>query len=109
MRARTPKPFRDGICTIYTVEKRKISEELGTFDFREETVGIEAFTEFQTIGVEIDKVISIPFNNVANIGRVVKINDEDNFYQISLIQRKDTFPKSLRLTLSKSPLRWEDD
>lgn len=103
------KPFNDGVCRVYTVEKRTISEELGIFDFREETVGIQAFTEFSAIGIEVEKVISIPFNTIVNVGRVVKLNDDDNYYLISLIQKKDTFPISLRLTLSKNSLRWDEN
>lgn len=100
--------FNDGICKVYSLDKRNIDQELGTFNFREETVGITSFTEFQALGIEIEKVISIPFNNLVNTGKVVKLND-DKYYQISLIQVKETLPKSLRLTLSKKPLRWNDD
>lgn len=103
------KVFSDGICRVYTIEKRKVKDQIGSFNFCEETVGIKAFTEFQTLGIEIEKVISIPYNNLVDIGRLVKLNDDDYYYQISLIQVKDTFPKSLKLTLSKNPLRWNDD
>lgn len=103
------KAFTDGICRVYSIEKRKVKDELGTFNFCEETVGIKAFTEFQTLGIEIEKVISIPYNTLTDIGRVVKLNDDDCYYLVSLIQKKDTLPKSLKLTLSKNPLRWDDD
>lgn len=103
------KAFNDGVCRVYTVEKRKIKEQLGSFNFSEETVGIKAFTEFQTLGIEVEKAISIPYNNLVDTGRLVKLNDDDYYYKISLIQVKDTFPKSLKLTLSKTPLRWDDD
>lgn len=99
--------FTDGLCAIYTAEGRSLKEKLGEFRFKEETIGIQSFTEFQAIGVEVNKVISIPFNHLVDIGRVVKINGEH--YLISLIQKKDTFPLSLKLTLSKNNLRWQDD
>ena len=101
-------PFNDGFVQIYTLEKRTAKEFLGTFDFREETVGIQAFTEFQTLGIQIDKVISIPFNTVAEVGRILRLNQESNFYQISMIQVKDNLPKSLRLTLTKTNIKWGD-
>lgn len=101
-------PFKDGICAIYTIKNRTADEKLGRFDFREETIGIQAFTEFQNLGIQIDKVISIPVNTVAEIGRIVRINQEPNFYQISMIQRKDTnIPTALRLTLTKTNIKWE--
>lgn len=101
---KSQKAFNDGRCSIYTVEKRSIKEKLGDFDFQEETVGVKAFYEFHVLGIQIEKVISIPFNELINPSRVVKIGND--FYTISLIQKKDTFPISLRLSLSKSPLKW---
>lgn len=105
---KSPLPFADGRCEVFTVEKRTVKESLGKFDFREETLGIKAFTEFQTIGIEVNRVISIPLNDLVETGRVLRLNDEQSFYQISLIQRKDTFPKSLRLTLSKTNIKWNE-
>lgn len=106
-------PFNNGYCKIYTIEKRTAKDKLGQFDFREETVGIRAFTDFQVLGIQVDKVISIPLNNVAEIGRILRINQDDYFYQITAIQKKDsTLPKSLRLTLTKTNIKWnggEDD
>lgn len=102
-----PIAFNDGICTIYSVENRNLKEKLGCFNFKEETVGIKAYSEFHLIGIEIERVISIPYNPLINNGYVVAING--SHYDISLIQKKDTFPKSWRMTLSKSPMRWNDD
>lgn len=99
--------FTDGLCSIYTAEGRSLKTKLGDFYFKEETIGIRSFTEFQAIGVEVNKVISIPFNDLVDIGRVVVIRGE--YYLVNLIQRKDTFPMSLKLTLSKNNLRWQDD
>ena len=101
-------PFNDGMCTICTIENRTIKEKLGNFDFREETVGIKAFTDFQVLGINIDKVISIPNNDVAQVGRVLKINNDGNYYQIVSMQKKDTLPVSLRLTLTKANIRWNE-
>ena len=104
--------FSDGFCEIFTIEKRTVKDKLGRFDFREETVGIKAYTEFQTLGIQVDKVISIPLNTIAEVGRVLKINQDNFYYQIKLVQKKDTLPKSLRLTLTKTSIKWnevEDD
>lgn len=102
-------PFNDGMCSIYTIENRTIKEKLGHFDFREETVGIKAFTDFQVLGLQIDKVISIPNNNVCEVGRVVKLNQDDNYYRIVMMQKKDTLPVSLRLTLTKQNIKWTEE
>lgn len=101
-------PFNDGFVKIYTIEKRTAKEYLGTFDFREETVGVQAFTEFQTLGIQIDKAISIPYNTVTEVGRILRLNQESNFYQITMMQVKDTVPKSLRLTLTKTNIKWNE-
>jgi len=103
------KAFNDGYCDIYVVEKRKIGDKIGRFNFKEETVGIQSYTQFETLGIEIEKVISIPYNNLITNGRVLNINGGEQFYQISLVQIKDTTPKSLKLTLSGTPLRWDND
>lgn len=105
-------PFNNGTCGIYTIEKRTAKEKLGQFDFRNETIGIRAYTDFQLLGVQVDKIISIPINDVAEVGRILRINQDENFYMITAIQIKDTLPKSLRLTLQKSNIKWnggEDD
>lgn len=102
-------PFNDGKCDAYTIKQRTIKEHLGTFDFHEETVGIQAFTELQTLGIQIDKVIAIPYNNLVDKGRVIKIKGESNYYSIVMIQKKDTFPKSLRLTLTKTNIAWNEE
>lgn len=100
-------PFNNGFCCIYTIEKRTAKDKLGQFDFRNETIGIRAFTDFQVLGVQLDKVISIPYNEVAEIGRILRINQDDYFYQITAIQVKDsTLPKSLRLSLTKTNIKW---
>lgn len=101
-------PFNDGFVQIYTIEKRTAKELLGTFDFREETVGIQAYTGFQTLGIQIDKVISIPYNTVCEVGRILKLNQESNFYQITMVQKKDNVPTSLRLTLTKTNIKWNE-
>lgn len=99
------KAFNSGRCEVYSVEKRTIKDKLGTFDYCNETLGITMFTEFQTIGIEIEKVISIPYNEIAQIGRVAKLSD-GGIYRISLVQEKDTFPRTLRIALSKNTLGW---
>ena len=99
-------PFNDGVVQVYTIEKRTAKDFLGTFDFREETVGIQAFTEFQTLGIQIDKVISIPYNTVVEVGRILRLNQDSNFYQIVMMQVKENVPKSLRLTLTKTNIKW---
>lgn len=101
--------FNSGKCSIYTIEKRTVKDYLGTFDYHTETIGIQSFTEFQTLGIQIDKVIDIPVNNLVDVGRVLKIENEPNYYQIVMIQNKDTFPKSLKLTLTKTNIKWNEE
>lgn len=105
----TPIPFVDGTCEVFTAEKRTAVASLGKFDFREETVGVKAYAEFQVLGIQVDKAISIPYNTLVETGRLVKLNDESEFYRITLIQLKDSFPKSLRLTLTKTNIKWNEE
>lgn len=100
------KPFNDGKCVIYTVEKKSLKEKIGEFDFKEETVGIKSFYELHALGIKVEKVISIPFNELANQGQALKIGK--NYYDIVLIQAKDTLPRSLKITLSSSIIKWNE-
>lgn len=100
-----PIAFNDGKLDIYTVKNRRLQKKIGTFNFRNETIGIKQYYETSTLGIQIEKIISIPFNNLVANGYAVVINDEH--YNIELIQTKDTFPKSLRITLVKIPLEFK--
>lgn len=100
------KSFTDGICSVYATEKRNLTNKIGTFYFKDETLGIKLFTELQTLGSKAERVISIPYNKLLTSTYVIVI--EDIVYQIELIQVKDTFPKSLKITLSRSPFTWSN-
>lgn len=102
--SRVNKSFNDGICTFYTIEKRTLKNKVCTFYYCEETLGIKVFTELQVVGAKAEKVISIPYNTLVTSTHVVVINDI--VYNVELIQVKDTFPKSLKITLSRSPFEW---
>lgn len=99
--------FNDGVCDIYSIaqDKRQLGEKLGTFHFCNDTIGIKAY--YYSLHIEdtkIDKTISIPYNKLIDNSKVVIIGKD--IFQISLIQPKDTFPKSLKLTLTKTPIKW---
>lgn len=101
-----PIAFNDGICSVWTVEKNHLKDKLGEFDFHEETIGIKAFYELGLQGKQIDRVISIPYQSLIDYAYIVQI--EDKRYSITLIQKKETFPTSLKITLEKSPIRVGD-
>lgn len=101
-----PIAFNDGVCSVWTVEKNHLKDKLGVFDFHEETIGIRAFYELGLQGKQIDRVISIPYQNLIDYSTIIQI--EDKRYTVTLIQKKETFPVSLRLTLEKSPIRVGD-
>lgn len=103
----TKVAFLDGTCEIYTLADsgRQLKEKLGTFHFKEDTIGIKSFYYSLHIeDIKIDRTISIPYNKLIDKSKVVLIGD--NSYSISLIQPKDTFPKSLKLTLTKTSIKW---
>lgn len=100
------KAFNSGLCHIYKTKDRKLCDEIGCFYFQDETIGIKAFSELYAIGTKTDRVISIPFNTLVDSAKAVRI--DDIVYQIELIQVKDTFPKSLKITLSRSPFVWSN-
>ncbi len=99
--------FNDGKCDIYSLADsgRLLKEKLGTFNYKEDTIGIKSFYYSLHIeDIKIDKTISIPYNKLIDKSKVVVINDST--YSISLIQPKDTFPKSLKLTLTQTSIKW---
>lgn len=96
-------PFNDGICELWTVDRLKLKEKIGTFNFSEETLGIKSYSDFKTFGAEVERVVSIPFNEIVNKTNQVMIIKGVS-YRIELIQKKDTFPTSLRITLSRTTI-----
>ena len=99
--------FLDGTCEIYTLADsgRQLKEKLGTFYFKEDTIGIKSFYySLHVEDIKIDRTISIPYNKLIDKSKIVVIGDE--CYSISLIQPKDTCPKSLKLTLTATSIKW---
>lgn len=105
-KVKVDKSFSSGLCHIYKTKERQLCEEIGCFYFQDETIGIKAFSELYVVGTKTDRIISIPFNTLIDNAQAVRIDDV--IYQIELIQIKDTFPKSLRLTLTRSPFVWSN-
>lgn len=105
-KATVDKSFSSGKCSIYNASERKLTSKIGDFYFQDETIGIKTFTELYAVGTQTDRVISIPFNKLIGTAQAVVI--DTIVYKIELIQPKDTFPKSLRLTLSRSPFTWSN-
>lgn len=96
-------PFNDGICELWTVNRLKLEEKIGTFNFTEETLGVKSYADFRTLGTEVERVISIPFNEIVDKANQVMVI-KDVPYRIELIQKKDTFPVSLRITLTRTTI-----
>ena len=105
-RAIKPIAFNSGICSIWTIEKNHLKDKLGDFDFHEDTIGIKTFNELGLLGKQVDRVISIPYQELIDQSFVVVI--ENKAYYMILIQKKDTFPMSLKLTLEKTPIKVGD-
>lgn len=102
--------FNDGLCDIYSLapKGRELGKKLGTFYFCNDTIGIKSYyTSLHIEGMKIDKTISIPYNKLIDNSKVVMIEGEA--YEISLLQPKDTFPKSLRLTLTKANIKYRSN
>lgn len=101
-----PIAFNDGICSIWTLEKNHLKTKLGEFDFHEDTLGINTFHELGLLGKQVDRVISIPYQTLIDQSFAVVI--ESKAYYVITIQKKDTFPMSLKLTLEKTPIKVGD-
>ena len=102
--------FNDGICNVYSAEHKTLKANLGTFPFKEYSIGIKTRYQLGLIGESIDKVIAIPFNPLNKTARVVGIvgdNGEEEFYTIKDFQPVNTFPKSYKLNLYKGKLEWK--
>lgn len=102
--------FNDGVCDIYSLapKGRELGKKLGTFYFCNDTIGIKSYyTSLHIEGMKIDKTISIPYNGLIDNSKVVVI--EGDTFEISLLQPKDTFPKSLKLTLTKTNVKYRSN
>lgn len=94
-------PFNDGVCELWSLDRTTLKAKIATFNFTLETLGIKSYADFRTVGTEVEKVISIPYNEVVDKANQAMIIN-GTAYKIELIQKKDTFPKSLKITLTKA-------
>lgn len=107
MKANKFETFNSGVAEICEVEGKNITKALMKPRFEDKTVGMSRFYEAKVAGSKVERLISIPFNDVISKENVVVISEIQ--YEIDLIQTKfDTLPKTLLVTLSEMVIRKKD-
>lgn len=100
--------FNDGIVHICKTDKRSIVEDITMLRFGLRTVGVTRFYQAKIADSTVDKLISIPKNNLINLKNIAIINNVQ--YEIKQVQEKyDTVPPSMYLTLQKAVPEYKDE
>lgn len=99
--------FNDGVCYLYEANERKIINNKGKFNFKNESIGIAHYFQAYNNNISLDMAISIPYNNITiDTQDIVEINGI--YYRISRIQFHDNkSPKYWTLSLTKQPFSYE--
>lgn len=99
--------FNSGIAEFCEIEEKNIIATIIKPRFGDKTVGISRFYEAKVAGSKVERLISIPFNEVISKENIVIIASKQ--YEIDFIQTKfDTLPKTLLVTLSEMVIKKKD-
>lgn len=109
----TTEYWNNGRLTVLNAEEGTITSEKGSIPFGYKTVGIKRFYNAAIAGSEIQKVVSVPDNNIVKQKDLIELFDfktgERNIYRVDLLQEKDTVPRSIWLTLIKDDVIYDDN
>ena len=101
--------FSDGWGASYEVIDRryKASEpKQAVIHFREKTVGERRFWDAYVNGIEITKVIMVPYASAVEFGDLFEIGDRQ--YVVAQKQYQDTKPESWLLSLQSAPIEYRE-
>ena len=105
-KAHNLQTYTDGHGTAWEVSDRKLyrcrQEVIHYADF---FVGERRFWDAYVAGVEIAKAILVPEQTAIRPGDVF-VDEHDVQYEVKQVDRKDTRPVSLLVSLSASPIRY---
>lgn len=105
--------FDDGILTVLNANDGVIlSNKFSPIRYGVRTAGASRFFAAEVAGTEIEMMISVPFNFLIKQKDLIEIQSfhtgEKGIYQIKQLQPKDTAPRSLYLTLTKTDVLYTD-
>lgn len=105
--------FDDGILTVLNASDGVIlSNKFSPIRYGVRTAGASRFFAAEVAGTEIEMLISVPFNYFIKQRDLIEIQSfhtgEKGIYQIKQLQPKDTAPRSLYLTLTKTDVLYTD-
>lgn len=105
--------FDDGILTVLNASNGVIlSNKFSPIRYGVRTAGASRFFAAEVAGTEIEMLISVPFNRFVKQRDLIEIQPfhtgEKGIYQIKQLQPKDTAPRSLYLTLTKTDVLYTD-
>lgn len=105
--------FDDGILTVLNASDGVIlSNKFSPIRYGVRTAGASRFFAAEVAGTEIEMLISVPFNHFIKQRDLIEIQSfhtgEKGIYQIKQLQPKDSAPRSLYLTLTKTDVLYTD-
>lgn len=107
--------FNDGIINVLDAKDGVINKTLcKNIHFGNRTYGVKRFYEAQVAGSKIERLISIPFNDLVSRDNLIELKEfrtgNTYLYSISMYQPKyDTTPKCIYLTLEKTEIKYVDN
>lgn len=107
--------FNDGIINILSAVDGVITKTLhSNIHFGNRTYGVRRFFEAKAAGSEIERLISIPFNDLIARENIIELKEfrtgNTSLYEIVMLQPKfDTAPQSIYLTLKRTEIEYVDN
>lgn len=108
MKKHNREMFNDGVVNVCSTEKRRIKKDIAVIRFGLRTVGVKRFYEAKISGSRVDRLISVPINNIITGSSLLIINNTQ--YEVEQIQEKyDTVPPAMYITLREPATAYTDE
>jgi hypothetical protein len=107
--------FADGIINVLEANDGVILSTLYKgIRFGNRTIGVSRFFEAQIAGSKVERLISVPFNDLINRNDLIELKDfrtgKVNLFKITFYQPKfDTAPPCIYLTLERTDILYNDN
>ncbi len=111
----TNEVFSDGVLNILEVQDGVILSTLHKgIRFGNRTIGISRFFKAQVAGSKIERLVSVPFNDLITQDDLIELKEfrtgNAELFKISFYQPKfDTAPPCIYLTLERTSILYNDN
>lgn len=111
----TSETFSDGIINVLEARDGIITKTLHTgIRFGNRTIGVSRFFNAEVAGNKIEKLISVPLNDLIKRNDLIELKDfrngKINIFKIVFMQAKfDTAPPCIYLTLERTDILYDDN